>query len=237
MFSLLHIAWGLDWHLQETFSKLFFPQSRTLAIKTVSKLWNRIHGGGIIVEFLKSFYISSQMLDKGYVYPQKFPGVIYRAATLTFGSFFRLVPETLSRSLRQTTEKHHVFWFRQLFDQQMAFWHHRDSGRRSRTKLHQKHLFRDSEHTYNRCFWHVFRSMGFLQLEDRNSRTEHYQIQSRSLEIFRRFKGIRIGNSLNRDYTFSFSMKLSPQQLVYDQDANRSRRFNTNVGGLLEFHC
>ena len=51
------------------------------------------------------------------------------------------------------------------------------------------------------------------------------------------FKGIRIGNSLNRDYTFSFSMKLSPQQLVYDQDANRSRRFNTNVGGLLEFHC
>ena len=119
----------------------------------------------------------------------------------------------------------------------MAFWHHRDSGWRSRTKLHQKHLFRDSEHTYNRCFWHVFGSMGFLQLEDRNSRTEHYQIQSRSLEIFRRFKGIRIGNSLNRDYTFSFSMKLSPQQLVYDQDANRSRRFNTNVGGLLEFHC
>ena len=50
-------------------------------------------------------------------------------------------------------------------------------------------------------------------------------------------KGIRIGNSLNRDYTFSFSMKLSPQLLVYDQDANRSRRFNTNVGGLLEFHC
>jgi len=50
-------------------------------------------------------------------------------------------------------------------------------------------------------------------------------------------KGIRIGNSLNRDYTFSFSMKLSPQQLVYDQDANRSRGFNTNVGGLLEFHC
>ena len=32
-------------------------------------------------------------------------------------------------------------------------------------------------------------------------------------------------------------MKLSPQLLVYDQDANRSRRFNTNVGGLLEFHC
>jgi len=31
-------------------------------------------------------------------------------------------------------------------------------------------------------------------------------------------------------------MKLSPQLLVYDQDANRSRRFNTNVGGLLEFH-
>ena len=112
----------------------------------------------------------------------------------------------------------------------MAFWNHRDSGWRSRTKLHQKHLFRDSEHTYNRCFWHVFGSMGFLQLEDRNSRTEHYQIQSRSLEIFRRFKGIRIGNSLNRDYTFSFSMKLSPQQLVYDQDANRSRRFILTLG-------
>ena len=152
--------------------------------------------------------------------------------------FLRLDPETLSRSLHQTTEKNTMcFKFRQSHDQQMAFWNYRDSGWRSRTKLHQKHLFRDSEHTYNRCFWHVFGSMGFLQLEDRNSRTEHYQSQSRSLEIFRRFKGIRIGNSLNRDYTFSFSMKLSPQQLVYDQDANRSRRFNTNVGGLLEFHC
>ena len=84
-------------------------------------------------------------------------------------------------------------------------------------------------------FWHVFGSMGFLQLEDRNSRTEHYQIQSRSLEIFRRFKGIRIGNSLNRDYTFSFSMKLSPQQLVYDQDANRSRRFILTLGASLNF--
>jgi len=127
------------------------------------------------------------------------------------------------------------FKFRQSHDQQMAFWNHRDSGWRSRTKLHQKHLFRDSEHTYNRCFWHVFGSMGFLQLEDRNSRTEHYQSQSRSLEIFRRFKGIRIGNSLNRDYTFSFSMKLSPQQLVYDQDANRSRRFILTLGASLNF--
>ena len=36
-FSLLHIARGLDWLLQETFSKLFLPQSRVL-IKTVSKL-------------------------------------------------------------------------------------------------------------------------------------------------------------------------------------------------------
>ena len=117
----------------------------------------------------------------------------------------------------------------------MAFWHHRDSGWTSRTKLHQKHLFRDSEHTYNRFFWHVFGSMGFLQLEDRNSRTEHYQFQSRSLEIFRRFKGIRIGNSLNRDYTFSFTMKLSPQQLVYDQDANRSRRFILTLGASLNF--
>ena len=78
-------------------------------------------------------------------------------------------------------------------------------------------------------FWHVFGSMGFLQLEDENSRTE-YQLQSRSPEVFRRLKGIRIGNSLNCDYTFSFSMKLSPQQLVYDQDANRSRRFILTLG-------
>ena len=169
---------------------------------------------------------------------KKFPGVIYRDATLTFGSFFRLVPETLSRSLRQTTEKHHVFWFRQLFDQQMAFWHHRDSGRRSRTKLHQILLFRDLEHTWTDVFWHIFGSMGFLQLEDGNSRTENKTSVSvfRSLQAFEGIR-IRIGKSLNCDYTFSFSMKLSPQQLVYDQDANRSRRFNTNVGGLLEFHC
>ena len=155
-----------------------------------------------------------------------------------YWQFLRLDPETLSRSLHQPTEKTpHVLNSANRMTNRWHFWNHRDSGWRSRTKLHQKHLFRDSEHTYNRCFWHVFGSMGFLQLEDRNSRTEHYQSQSRSLEIFRRFKGIRIGNSLNRDYTFSFSMKLSPQLLVYDQDANRSRRFNTNVGGLLEFHC
>ena len=123
------------------------------------KLWNRIHGGGIIVEFLKSFYISSQMLDKGYVYPQKFPGFCTDLPHSNW-QFFRLVPETLSRSFRQTTEKHHVFWFRQLHDQQMAFWHHRDSGRRSRTKLHQKHLFRDSEHKYNRWFLTCFREHG-----------------------------------------------------------------------------
>ena len=48
-------------------------------------------------------------------------------------------------------------------------------------------------------------------------------------------KGIRIGNSLNRDYTFSFSMKLSPQQLVYDQDANCSRRFILTLGASLNF--
>ena len=155
-----------------------------------------------------------------------------------YWQFLRLDPETLSRSLHQTTEKTpRVLNSANHRTNRWLFWNHRDSGWRSRTKLHQKHLFRDSEHTYNRCFWHVFGSMGFLQLEDRNSRTEHHQFQSQSLEIFRRFKGIRIGNSLNRDYTFSFSMKLSPQLLVYDQDANRSRRFNTNVGGLLEFHC
>ena len=175
------------------------------------------------------------MLDKDIYTPKNSPGSNTELPH-SYWQFLHLNPETLSRSLRQTTEKHHVFWFRQLFDQQMAFWHHRDSGRRSRTKLHQILLFRDLEHTWTDVFWHVFGSMGFLQLEDRNSRTEH-QLQSRSLEIFRRFKGIRIGNSLNRDYTFSFSMKLSPQQLAYDQDANRSRGFNTNVGGLLEFHC
>ena len=120
----------------------------------------------------------------------------------------------------------------------MTRWHflqNRNSARESRTKRLRKHLFVTwSTHTTD-DFWHVFGSMGFLQLEDRNSRTEHYQIQSRSLEIFRRFKGIRIGNSLNRDYTFSFSMKLSPQQLVYDQDANRSRRFILTLGASLNF--
>ena len=36
--SQVLIARGLDWHLQETFSKLLLPQSRVLVIKTVSKL-------------------------------------------------------------------------------------------------------------------------------------------------------------------------------------------------------
>ena len=50
-----------------------------------------------------SFFISSQMLDKRYVYPQEFPGVQYRTAN--YWQFFRLDLETLSRSLHQTTEK------------------------------------------------------------------------------------------------------------------------------------
>ena len=45
------------------------------------------------------------MLDKGYVYPQKFPGFCTDLPHSNW-QFFRLIPETLSRFFRQTTEKH-----------------------------------------------------------------------------------------------------------------------------------
>ena len=111
MFSLLHIARGLDWHSQRNIIETFLV--KVTCAGDIDCFPNYEIGYTVevfILEFLNSFYISSQMLDKGYVYPQKFPGVLHRLATQQLAVFFfRLVPETLSRFFRQTTEKHHVF--------------------------------------------------------------------------------------------------------------------------------
>ena len=92
--------------------------------------------------------------------PTRIPRVYIQICHTTIDSTFASFRKLYLDSLAKTTEKHHVFGFRQSHDQQMAFWHNRDSGWRSRTKLHQKHLFRDSEHTYNRWFLTCFREHG-----------------------------------------------------------------------------
>ena len=58
----------------------------------------------VLLSSFSSFFISSQMLDKRYVYPQEFPGSNTELPH-NYLQFLRLDPETLSRSLHQTTEK------------------------------------------------------------------------------------------------------------------------------------
>ena len=83
-------------------------------------------------------------------------------------------------------------------DYQMACWHIRDTRKKSRTNLQGKHLpitwNYTGSHLTQMFFWHVFGSMGFLQLEEENSRTEKFQ--SRSIGNLRDKQGIRIGKSL-----------------------------------------
>ena len=55
-------------------------------------------------------------------------------------------------------------------DYQMACWHIRDTRKKSRTNLQGKHLPTTwnytGSHLTQMFFWHVFGSMGFLQLEE-----------------------------------------------------------------------
>ena len=107
------------------------------------------------------------------------PGFQNRIAKKGHRQIPHLVPETLTRSPRQTygdntrslcflptamTNRWHFNF--NCNDQQMAFWQDRDSARESRTKRHRKHLFVTwSTHTTD-GFWHIFGSMGFLQLDE-----------------------------------------------------------------------
>ena len=82
LFSLLHIARGLDWHSQRNIIETFLV--KVTCVGDIDCFPN--YEIGYAVEVLSSsfsslFYISSQMLDKGYVYPQKFLGVQHRPAT------------------------------------------------------------------------------------------------------------------------------------------------------------
>ena len=82
VFSLLLIARGLDWYSQRNIIETFLV--KVTCVGDIDCFPN--YEIGYAVEVLSSsfsslFYISSQMLDKGYAYPQEFPGVPHRSAT------------------------------------------------------------------------------------------------------------------------------------------------------------
>jgi len=96
----------------------------------------------VLSSSFSSFFISSQMLDKDIYTHKELPGDQYRTAIQLWTVFFRLDPETLSRSLHQTTEKTpRVLNSANHMTNRWLFWNHRDSGWRSRTKLHQNICF------------------------------------------------------------------------------------------------
>ena len=82
--SLIHCSGSWSASTRNIIKNFSYHNHARWWLRLFFKLWNRTHGGGVIVEFLKLFYISSQMLDKRYVYPQEFPGVQYRTATQLF---------------------------------------------------------------------------------------------------------------------------------------------------------
>ena len=148
-------------------------------IKTVSRLWNRIHGGGIYRWVSQVFLYKLSNAWQRICIPTKIPRgsaqICHTATGSFFASFRKLYLDSFAKLRKNTT----CFDSANHNDQQMALWHHRDSGRRSRTKLHQEHLFMTwSIHTTD-GFWHVFGSMGFLQLEDEKF-TNWKKLQSRS---------------------------------------------------------
>ena len=94
--------------------------------------------------------------------------ICYTVTSSFFASFRKHYLDFLA-NLRKKTQQ--FFFSSNCNDQQMASWHHRDSVRESRTKLHQIHLFVTwSTHTTD-GFWHVFRSMGSFNLMKKNSWT------------------------------------------------------------------
>ena len=162
------------------------------------KLWNRIHGGGIIIELLKSFYISSQMLDKGYVYPQKFPGVLHRLATQQLAVFFASFRKLYLDSFAKLRKHKRVL----IPPTTMTnIWHF------DITVTQVKDLERNC--IRNICSWlgaYIQQMVSgtfsgawdSFNLKMKNSRTEKTSV-SVFLGFFRTKQGIRIGESLNRD--------------------------------------
>ena len=114
------------------------------------------------------FYILLQILDwRSMPFKDNAPGPIY---------FANVNRQNLLASFR----RHYLDFFaliplKKLFvarrtDYQMACWHIRDTRKKSRTNLQGKHLPTTwnytGSHLTQMFFWHVFGSMGFLQLEE-----------------------------------------------------------------------
>ena len=87
--SLSYIAWGSVLISKEIYSKSSCQNHVRWWLERYSKVWNRIHGGGIYnVEFLKVFfYILSQILDKD-LCPRIIPQGIRRQIAKVTGNFF-----------------------------------------------------------------------------------------------------------------------------------------------------
>ena len=108
--SLSYIAWGSVLISKEIYSKSACQNHMRWWLERSSKVWNRIHGGGIYnVEFLKVFlYILSNTWQE-YMPTNNSPGYT-QANCRSHRQFFRLVPETPSRFPRWILiEKLYVF--------------------------------------------------------------------------------------------------------------------------------
>ena len=79
--SLIHCSGSWSASTRNIIKNFFLPQSRALVIKTVFSNYEIGHTVEVLSSSFSSFFISSQMLDKRYVYPQEFPGVQHRTAT------------------------------------------------------------------------------------------------------------------------------------------------------------
>ena len=122
----------------------------------------------ILVKLFHGFlYTTSNTWLKIYALKDNAPGPIYFANVNRqnfhasfwrhYLDFFALIPLKKLFVARRT-------------DYQMACWHIRDTRKKSRTNLQGKHLPTTwnytGSHLTQMFFWHVFGSMGFLQLEE-----------------------------------------------------------------------
>ena len=151
----------------------------------------------ILSNFSKLLYINLSNTWRWLYTLNKFPGVSKRIAKHGHRQFPRPVLETSTRSSCPTygegkcslrflptimTDRWHLIF--NINDHQMAFWQDLDSARESRTKQHQKHLWLIWSTFTTDDFWHVFGSMGFLQLGEEKFVNWKY-LQSRSLFLSR----------------------------------------------------
>ena len=78
--SLIHCSGSWSASTRNIIKNFAYHNHARWWLRLFFKLWNRTHGGGVIVEFLKLFYKLSNAWQR-YVYPQEFPGDQYRTAT------------------------------------------------------------------------------------------------------------------------------------------------------------